>query len=197
VAGKAVVAPKAGCMVRFGAYDWQVLDVQESRALIITKDIVEKRVYHKETKAVTWAECDLRTYLNEEWYHQFCGEEQARIVETDNQNAPNQWFKTDGGSKTRDNIFLLSLDEVIKYFGNSGQLEYKNPSNKYWIKDEYNHARQSKLNNAYKWWWLRSPGLWPNCAVFVFGIGSIAVSGHRIYNDGGGVRPALWLDLRL
>ena len=35
-----------GDKIRFGRYDWRVLDIQNDMALIITDEIIEQRVYH-------------------------------------------------------------------------------------------------------------------------------------------------------
>ena len=37
-------------------------------------------------------------------------------------NPNNPWYGTSGGNATTDKVFLLSLDEVVKYFGDSGDL---------------------------------------------------------------------------
>jgi hypothetical protein len=179
----------------FGAYNWSVLDMQGNHALIITNEIVEQSVYHKDRNPITWAECDLQKYLNGEFYNKFSKEQQKRILEVTNKNLPNQWIKTEGGKETRDKIFLLSMEEVVRYFGDSGQLKNKNPNSKYWINDQYNNNRQPKFNKSRNWWWLRSPGIRSNVAVFVNIGGSICLSGHYVNNGGGGVRPALWLNL--
>lgn len=36
----------SGAKIRFGKYDWYVLDEQDDRALIITEKVIEKRPYH-------------------------------------------------------------------------------------------------------------------------------------------------------
>jgi hypothetical protein len=185
---------EVGGTIHFGAYDWRVLDVQGDRALILTTSVVERRVYHGIWSSITWESCGLREYLNAEFYSTFSKEQQARIKETTNQNPPNQWLKTDGGRETKDRVFLLNLDEVVRYLGNSGQLENRNPNSKYWINDQYNASRRTGLNRSRAWWWLRSPGMHSNCAVFVGGGGAVCISGHRVVNELGGVRPALWLD---
>jgi hypothetical protein len=34
--------------IRFGAYDWRVLDVQDGKALLLTDKVIEKRSFHAE-----------------------------------------------------------------------------------------------------------------------------------------------------
>ena len=71
----------------------------------------------------------------------------------------------------------------------------KNPNSKYFINDQYKAKRIAKYAGKASWWWLRSPGLYGGIAAYVGAGGSVNVSGHRVYDDGGGVRPALLLNL--
>ena len=182
--------------VQFGGYNWRVLDVQGDRALLLTEDIIEKRCYNTELTGVTWETCTLRKYLNGEFFRKFNSQEQARIIEVNNVNKNNQWFGTEGGNNTKDKIFLLSIEETVKYFGDSGQLKNKNPKSKYDIDDEYNKDRIAKYENEELWWWLRSPGLSSDGAASVNYYGSLDLFGSFVYSVEVGVRPALWLNLK-
>jgi len=178
----------------FGGFTWRVLDLQDDRALVITEGVIEPRPYHDKEARVTWETCALRAYLNGKFLEKFSEQELAVIRETLNVNADNQWFGTYGGRDTTDMVFLLSLEEVVKYFGDSGQLENKNPDWPNWIDDEYNKERVATINTHTYTWWLRSPGDSASSAVLVFPRGEILVSGEDIRVDSG-VRPALWLNL--
>ncbi|RZK33301.1 MAG: hypothetical protein EOO61_15550, partial [Hymenobacter sp.] len=82
-------------LITFGLYTWQVLAVEEGhRALIITQDIVDLRWYHHQFVDITWADCALRQYLNQEIYSTFSQDEKARIIEVTNKNIDNPWFNT-------------------------------------------------------------------------------------------------------
>jgi hypothetical protein len=103
---------------------------------------------------------------------------------------------TKGGKETSDRVFLLSIEEIVQYFGDSGQLSNKDRGNKYWIDDQYNTSRIAKnADGEYVWWWLRSPGNSNNRAVYVLDRGFIDFSGGFFSRDDGGIRPALWLKL--
>ena len=104
----------------FGGYDWRVLAAENSKALLISEYVLEKRSYDSDQEDITWERCTLRTYLNREFYNSFSSEDRNRIIETVNSNSNNLWYGTPGGNDTRDKIFLLSLEEADKYFGNSG-----------------------------------------------------------------------------
>ena len=108
--------------VRFGKYNWRVLDIQNEKALLLTEDIIGFRLYG----GSTWEGCALREYLNGAFLQTLSSSEQSRIVSVANTNPDNPWYGTSGGRNTTDKIFLLSIDEVVKYFGDSGQLRKKN-----------------------------------------------------------------------
>ncbi|MDL2327092.1 DUF6273 domain-containing protein [Ruminococcaceae bacterium OttesenSCG-928-A11] len=197
-----------GDLIPFGGYDWRVLHLADGAALVITEEIIDQRPYHDAYTAITWADCALRKYLNGEFYEAFSPPDRARIRPVLNQNPDNQWYGTSGGADTSDHIFLLSLDEVCTYFGDSRAKLYNPKKNqRYWFerKDENNSKRQAMLRGADGtwWWWLRSPGRVGVKAVYIFGTdGNIGIQGNNVLkgniSDGrctGGVRPALWLAL--
>ena len=206
-----------GDIIEFGIFDWLVLDVQDDKALIITEQIIDERAYHNEFEYfVTWETCDLRNYLNNHFYNSFPEYDQSRIIETKMQNYDNPWYGTYGGNATNDKIFLLSLDELVKYFGDSGALAQKQGKDiKYyyydvgikevlikpdtnewcWFGEQYNSVRIANYGRKKALWWLRSPGDFDNGAAYVRGDGTVDVNGFHVRLDSIGVRPALWLKL--
>lgn len=200
---------QVGDKILFGNYDWQVLDIQNDRALIITENIIEQRPYHNAYVGITWADCSLRKYLNGEFYDRFNKDDKSRICPVINKNPDNQWYGIKGGEDTRDRIFLLSIEEVVcKYFGDSSSKLYNPGKNqRYWFqrKDENNGRRIARLEANKEqiwWWWIRTPGRVNVKAVYIHGDGNIGIQGNNILKgniaDGkctGGVRPALWLKL--
>ncbi len=198
-----------GETIAFGDYDWQVLDLQSDRALIITRYIIDQRSYHDAYVDITWADCALRNYLNGEFLGKFNAADQSRIIPVTHKNPDNHWYGTAGGVDTQDKIFLLDIEEVVcRYFGDSSSLLLNPKKNqRYWFdrKDKNNSKRQAQLETnqgVFTWWWLRSPGRVGVKAVYVHGDGNIGIQGNNILKgniaDGrctGGVRPALWLRL--
>jgi hypothetical protein len=166
---------KKGETVAFGGYDWRVLDVQSDRALLIAKDIVEKRAYNTRNEVTTWEKCTLRAYLNGEFYNRFSDYEKQLIFDTKVFNNDNPEYGTDGGNNTTDKIFLLSIDEANKYFSKDSE-------------------RIAYHQGSARWWWLRSPGI-SNHAAFVYSDGFVNVHGHRVDYVYSGVRPALYLKI--
>jgi len=188
-----------GSLVRYGLYDWRVLDVAGGKALLLSDRVLEKRRYHESLSNITWAESSLRRYLNGEFFNAFTRGEAELISETKLHNQPNPWFGTGGGAMTGDRIFILCIDEVLKYFGDSGTLSDKNRQNKFLVDDRYNNARKSlDAQGVSSWWWVRSPGEDRDFAACVCATGMLSVSGSIVNisgGNGGGVRPAFWLKL--
>ena len=181
--------------VTFGGCEWLVLDVQPGKALLLSRDCVEKRPYHSTYTGITWADCTLRQYLNSEFYDKFTAAGRQQILTVSNGNPANPWYGTNGGSGTDDKIFLLSLDEAVGYFGDSTALaQLKNrPGSDRWIKNEhFNQEIISRLGNTPRLWWLRSPGI-AGHAAGVNTVGIVSVCGSRVDNGFAGIRPAFWL----
>jgi len=198
------IPPAIGNIISFGNYKWRVLDVQGGEALIITEDVIEKRPYNEKYSDVTWETCELRKYLNKKFLRKFTKEQQGQIIEKRIPNPRNLWYGTKGGNNTSDKIFLLSLEEADKYFGDSGDYlneRRKKYDNGTWIVVSYGHGfsnshdsdRIVNYGSEACCWWLRSPGNCSNYATIVYAGGHVDVDGYGVTYASGGVRPALWL----
>jgi|GEM_PF-541148 len=190
-----------GTVLPFGSHHWHVLDVVGDYALLLTQSVVERRHYHTAWESVTWASSDIRRYLNGAFLEQFSQTERTFIRETNVFTHNNPWFGSVGGNVTTDRVFLLSLDEVVRYFGDSGQLRHRLNMYKTALDDAFNHYRIAyDFWGTPTWWWLRSPGELNTSAAFVSAIGTIGMDGGGLSGDwghGGGVRPALWLRMNI
>ena len=186
-----------GDLVWFGALSWMVLEVKNGQALLLCEKLVDFRPYrYSDEPPDTWAESGVREWLNGAFYNgTFTDEEMAQIVETNLVNDDNQWFDTDGGADTADSVFLLSIEEVVRYFGDSGKLGNHTDRDVWIIYDDYNAGRVAQYIDAevFIWWWLRSPGMNYTYAATVSIDGSINMSGDYVVSGGGGVRPAIWI----
>ena len=141
---------KVGDIIRLGKYkgefvfeddeiktlEWRVLDVQNNKMLIISERIIKECPHNYSyeglfgMKIITnWAQCSSREYLNGEFLDEFDPAERNRIAKTHVKNNKNPWFGTEGGEDTDDHVFLLSLEEVAYYFGNSSALLKSGKSN--------------------------------------------------------------------
>ena len=210
---------KEGAIIPFGKYQWRVLKTDGNSALIITESVIETRPYHEEFTEITWEHCDLRKYLNKNFYNTFDPADRARILETRITDCDNPWYGTKWGKSTVDRIFLLSTNEVLQYYGDSGDVR----NNKRWyytdnddlifsdaehwdcgecVNDQYNGTRKALYHKVYNvgWdertWWLRSPGINVRHTTAMIGkIGELFICGADVYMSDIGVRPALWLSI--
>lgn len=91
-------------------------------------------------------------------------------------NADNKEYGIPGGNDTTDKIFLLSIDEVNKYF----------PSN--------NERKATLPSGTSCCWWLRSPGSLRDSVARVYTVGVITDQ-FAVCDYETAVRPALWINL--
>ena len=193
-------------IVAFGGYDWRVLDVQNGKALLLLELIWDKRKYHILCEDMTWENCTLRKELNDEFYKTIPKADRSRIIKSHITSEKNLWYGTDGGIETHDYVFLLSMEEADNYFGNSR--DYVNKQRKvynnglfdahregHYLSNIHDVERVTTYNNAISSWWLRSPGYNNRTAIRVYCGGAVFVCGLFGRSEGGGVRPALWLNL--
>lgn len=175
--------------------EWQVLEKKEDKILIISKSALDCRKYNDNKEDVTWATCSLRKWMNETFFNAaFSAEEQAKVQSTTVPADKNPKYSTYPGKATTDKIFLLSINEVNKYFS-SNQAKKCAPTN-------YAKENGASTNDTYIidgmatcWWWLRSPGRSKNAAACVKTDGSIRYYGYHVDSSDIGIRPAMWVSV--
>ncbi len=217
-AREAKLAPykTVGSIVTFGQYEqdnnkgngqeeieWIVLDVQDGKSLLLSRYGLDKKPYNTKYTNITWEQCTLRLWLNEEFLQTaFSEEEQSAILTTEVDNSKAQGYSgwsTDGGINTQDRIFLLSYAEANKYLGvtyddSNNQKSRVAPTS--WAKAQgawISDSNKTTDGEPAGWWWLRSPGLSRSSAATVTCDGSLSSS--SVGNDDGVVRPAFWINL--
>ncbi len=204
---------EAGSTLTFGHYEqdndlsngtepieWLVLDVQDHRALLLSRYGLDAKPYHEVYADITWENCSLRRWLNDEFINTaFTAREQTGILTTAVDNSRSQgYWDTDGGNNTQDQIFLLSYAEASKYLGVT--LTDNNTKSRV-APTAYAVKRRAWTDNNYKtadntdagWWWLRSPGSDQVSASYVLADGSLGY--YNVNCDIAVVRPALWINL--
>lgn len=198
-----------GDTITFGAYEqdnntsngkeaieWTVLDKDGMSLLLISKQALDCQQYNTSYTDVTWESCSLRKWMNGTFLNKaFNAEEQAQIQNTTVSADKNPEYNTNPGNATTDKVFLLSINEVEKYF-NSDEARKCAPT-------AYAKAQGAYTSDIYKtasgaatcWWWLRSPGSTQYSAAYVSYDGSVYSSGYNVYHALDAVRPALWINL--
>lgn len=103
--------------------EWVVLSVEGNRALLVSKYVIESQPYNTKEYAedggeVTWENCTLRTWLNDEFFNQAFTDAEKSVIKTVTlKNPDNSYYGTKGGSDTEDKVFILSAEEIDKYYG--------------------------------------------------------------------------------
>ena len=170
--------------------EWLVLKIDGSRALLISKYALDCRQYNTSGANVTWETCTLRKWLNGTFLDAaFSESERAMIPSVTVSADKNPSYSTSPGNSTTDQVFLLSITEVNKYFSSNSARQCQGTA--------YCYAQGAYTNssNGNCWWWLRSPGYDSSSAAFVYDDGSIFEFGNSVNYDKYAVRPALWINL--
>ena len=189
----------AGSIYHFANYDWLVLTVENGKALLISEKILDKRPYEEFAASPpfpTWEQCTLRKHLNLEFYNSL-GDAKSKISDTHNMNPDNPIHKRIGGNPTVDKIFLLSFEEVCRYFGDSTQALHSHLAQEYpsgWISDSSDAKRAAKHKKSVGAWTLRSPGRNIDSVACVDFNGQVNLNGYYV-SAPEGIRPALWINL--
>ena len=197
--------------VLFGKYKnssepmkWRILDVQSDKVLLISECVLGYEEYKKkfvmedstvidELDSDVWEESWIRNWLNNQFIDMTFNEDEKSIIQTS--IIKNQCtIKGKGGNDTEDSVFLLSEEEVEKYFGSKEERiteDYRG--------DDYNE------NEIYApEWMLRTPVKYKNHLgktkgkMFVVYGGKIWLkSYHGCSMTDFGIRPALWVSCNM
>lgn len=208
LAAKPVSIPfsaEIGSTIEFGLYEqngniadglepieWYVISKDKDTNMLLLLSVygLDNVQYHKKNVGITWAECDVRNWLNSEdgfWGTAFSSTEKERVANT-LCKTPAMSFpgcQTVGGEDTIDKVFLLSLHEFWDIGVGSNENWRRIFPTPYALsqgaqKDEY----------GYYLWWLRTPGGEQNVAC------DGRTGGARsdcIVNTFRILRPAIWV----
>ncbi len=198
---ESVVNSDIGNTVKFGYYEqdtssegkeeieWLVLDQDGTKFLLFSKNVLDSKLFHTEHTDVTWATASLRTWLNTTFYGEAFEDKHTAIILTSTVvNHDNAQTGIDGGIDTDDKVFILSIDEAVKYFNND-QSRLSNPT-------KYALSQNVVTNdNQFATWLLRTPGAEQSSVTYVSSDGMISSDGGAVNSKGAGVRPAIWVDI--
>lgn len=184
-----------GKYITFGSYEqdnnlangkepieWLVLAKQGDKVLVISKYAIDRQVYSETWTGMTWKNCALRSWLNNKYLNTaFTSSERSRIQTT----------VTDPDGSTKDKVFLLSVDEALKYFGSENIL-LKCKATEYAVEQGLWIDSDGVCG-----WWLRLPESNPGRVGCVDNGGTIGEGIGTLIDDfnNDGVRPAMWITL--
>ena len=111
---------KVGDYVKFGNYpqteegdiqpiEWQVLSREGNKVLVISLHGLDAKRFDEDSN--NWANSEIRKWLNGEFYNKAFTDQEKKSIKSS--NLP------DVG--TSDNVFLLSVKELKKYFANNNE----------------------------------------------------------------------------
>lgn len=183
--GKGDIQAQASSLstVVLGGREWYILENKDGRKLILSRYIYEIMPYCNEPRPVTWADSDIRAFLNGEFIENtFSADERALILIVQNENRANSKYGISGGESTTDRVFLLSAEECDLYLGGFAGLMSGIVVN--------NGNTDQKI-----WWHLRTPGEATDVNACVDPNGMIDYHGmsDSLNIPKGGVRPAMWI----
>jgi hypothetical protein len=169
--------------------EWLVLAKEGTKILVISKYALDCQPYNTSYTDVTWEICTLRKWLNNNFINAAFSADEKAMIPTVTVSADNNPYSTNPGNTTQDQVFLLSITEVNKYFNSDSARQCK-PTDCAVANGAYINS-----SNGNCWWWLRSPGDRKNYAALVFDVGGVYENGSGVNYDSNAVRPAMWIDL--
>ncbi|MCR5746174.1 MAG: DUF6273 domain-containing protein [Lachnospiraceae bacterium] len=181
--------------------EWIVVMNDGTKAMLMSKYILDNVPYLHDYANVPWETSDLRSWMNGTFYASaFTDQEKAMILDTYNQNPDSTQFYgvgLPGGNPTNDKVFALSVYEAQMLFGaapeavqdwNAKMQAQTTPYAQ--LKGCWTHPRSRR-----GFWWLRSPGtsygIWASTVQDHGG-----VIGHVGNQAGEGARPVIWVRLQ-
>lgn len=99
----------------YAPIEWIKIDENENGILLISRYVIDCQDY--DSPDGTWENSELRRWLNADFYKwAFSTYEQSFVFSTVVVNEGNKYQRIDGGNDTSDKVFLLSFEEIQKYF---------------------------------------------------------------------------------
>ena len=177
---------KVGDIITIGRYpqndddpepiEWIVLQKDGKRAFLLSRYVLDAIPYEESHDKVTWEECTLRAWLNDDFYYDsFSSAERAYIIETQI-------------NEQTDYIYLMNRSEAM--------VNYLHSSFPVWrrgIPTQRAIDNGVYTENGNCAWWLRTRGR-TNSISWVYGSGKeISSKGNRAHKTANGVRPCMWV----
>ncbi len=183
---------------RYGGEEllWQVIGVQGSKVLLLSRYGLEKNCFNTNCAGQTWENCTLRKWLNGAFLSQaFSAAEAQAILETYVNEAEDQASKAFApkriGASTYDHLFLLSYAELTAYLPSIRDRQCVPTAHA--LAEGCNYSDTLLIDGQPAcWWWLRSPA-YRNNALVVNASGNVEAC--MMSQSYGAVRPVMWVDV--
>ncbi|MBR4470633.1 MAG: hypothetical protein IKS54_04885 [Erysipelotrichaceae bacterium] len=200
---------KIGDTIIFGQYEqdgnldngrefieWEVLDIQEGSILVISKYGIEAQKFNSTSSETYWINSTIRTWLNGRFAdNAFDSENPSMVLQSTLTNYQYPFIEDENETdadeiemevyETRDNLFLLSQEEVEQYYPD--EILRKCLATEYAIENGVGANADNSCS-----WWLRSPNTSKdNTSQIIRGSDGVITS--SMYEITNAVRPAMWL----
>ena len=204
---------KIGNIVGFGHYEqdnnktngketveWIVLSVQNNQAMLISRFILDSMPYNSKYADTTWAQCTLRTWLNNDFLNAtFSKQEKKAILVTTVDNSKKEGDtnskSSKGSSNTKDKVFLLSYNEAFNRFFSNDYDRISLPTAYAIARGVLMPSTNRYIRNTASLWWLRTSG-YGSSQAFAYYISTDGTTrGTGVNADCIGIRPVIWIDL--
>lgn len=176
----------------------------------------EAEAFMRAGKDMRWDKCELRTWLNSEFFRTAFRPVEAEMIPeatVDTAYLTNQGPNGIPGDmfRTRDKIFVIDAEEFVKYIGDEGKAIRKNGfKNTEMVKslvctkedaEQYGNptpyakkkVREMTGKDTVISWWLRTPGIIAGAQMTGICENEVLTTGEYVVLNGRGVRPALWI----
>lgn len=180
---------------------WRVLSRSKGKIFLMSEYALEIKKYHDGYYDMTWENCDLRSWLNNDFYKTAFSTSDTKFIKTTKlTNKANPFYKNSvGGNSTKDKVFILSIYDLIDYcFDESESSEDINRRcgcTDYCLNGSVIGATWKTADDySSTSWWVRTPGTFGDYAVYVDAPGSIQYYGGHL-NTNEAVRPAINIDI--
>lgn len=183
-----------GDVISFGRYpqrgssaepiEWIVLEQNEETAKLISKlGLTAKKYNETGYWPVTWENCSLRKWLNNEFLNAAFSEEERERLNTVTVEA-----ECNQDEDTQDSVFLLNDEEAERYFDSCAARLCQPTANAV--------AEGAYVKAGYGWWWLTTPSIsMPNFVYVVDVDGSFDKDGFPVDAESILVRPVVVMRL--
>ena len=167
--------------------EWQVLDWDGDRLLIVSKELLESRLFGTAGGGgfQTWEISGLRRWLNGPFLQGAFSAAERQCIQITDVRETRHDSRGDAGNDTRDYVFLLNAQEAERY--------YPRPEERYAAPTVHAWHVHDLYNTRYHLWWLRDGNI-ENSLVDESGrISQTEISTVTRWKNF--VRPAMWIEV--
>lgn len=203
-----LMASEPGDVITFGRYEqdgnlengyealkWIVLEVDGTKRLLFAEDCIECMPYNFEAGKTNWNESMVNNWMNTYMVSEMFDSSEMNLLTTSVlEPSVNPKYGTEY-EKAESVLFLLSLQELRKYSDTQkieqSQVVYIGLKG---VKANLSNYMVNRGANICTGYWLRTPGIDYDGAVYVTNTGFVQTAGEGCVKHNL-IRPAVWIDI--